>query len=314
MHKARREASADAARCAAHLLYSIDLSVERASDIRRLLTHLNKTFGTDRIKVDEKVFNPCRVTVHGGHTLSRLKQEGLDMSGSLVAAIYVRPGAEHLVDLFHEYLPTPHLLEWNLFNRSMNHSDVATSPRQFGYARECRPMTRIRVCRSTHSRSRAFRRRPFSWIRFRRETERPGLTKCLATLTSGDVLVVWRLDRLGRSMRHLITLVEDLRNKGIGFRSLNEGAIDTSSASGELIFNIFSALAQFERRLTQERTKAGLAAARARGRHGGRPKVSANDPKVDRAKQLNADKTLDIDDICKTLRISRSTFYRYMRL
>ncbi len=115
-------------------------------------------------------------------------------------------------------------------------------------------------------------------------------------------------------MRHLITLVEDLRNQGIGFRSLNEGAIDTSSASGELIFNIFSALAQFERRLTQERTKAGLAAARARGRHGGRPKVSASDPKVERAKQLNADKTVDIDTICKTLRISRSTFYRYVRL
>ncbi len=94
------------------------------------------------------------------------------------------------------------------------------------------------------------------------KTERPGLTKCLATLASGDVLVVWRLDRLGRSMRHLITLVEDLRNQGICFRWLNEGAIDTSSESGELIFNIFSALAQFERRLTQERTKAGLAAAR----------------------------------------------------
>ena len=79
------------------------------------------------------------------------------------------------------------------------------------------------------------------------KTERPGLTKCLVTLQSGDILVVWRLDRLGRSMRHLITLVEDLRNKGIGFRSINEGAIDTTCASGELIFNIFSALAQFIR-------------------------------------------------------------------
>ena len=102
--------------------------------------------------------------------------------------------------------------------------------------------------------------------------------------------------------------------KGIGFRSLNEGAIDTTSASGELIFNIFSALAQFERRLIQERTKAGLAAARARGRCGGRPKVTASDAKVVLAKKLNADKTLDIDDVCKTLRISRSTFYRYVRL
>ena len=83
---------------------------------------------------------------------------------------------------------------------------------------------------------------------------------------------------------------------------------------GELIFNIFSALAQFERRLIQERTKAGLAAARARGRNGGRPRVTAGEAKVVLAKKLNADKTLDIDDVCKTLRISRSTFYRYVRL
>jgi DNA invertase Pin-like site-specific DNA recombinase len=145
-------------------------------------------------------------------------------------------------------------------------------------------------------------------------TDRPGLTKCLETLRPGDILVVWRLDRLGRSMRHLIILVEDLRNRGIGFRSLNQGAIDTTCASGELIFNIFSALAQFERRLIQERTKAGLAAARARGRLGGRPKVTADEAKVVLAKKLHQDKSLDIDDICQTLRMSRSTLYRYVRL
>ncbi len=144
--------------------------------------------------------------------------------------------------------------------------------------------------------------------------ERPGLTKCLGTLRRGDIRVVWRLDRLGRSMRHLITLVEDLRERGIGFRSLNKGAIDTTSASGELIFNIFSALAQFERRLIQERTKAGLAAAHARGRSGGRPRIASEEPRVLLAKKLHADKSLAIDDICKTLRISRSTFYRYLRL
>ncbi|MFH1920124.1 MAG: recombinase family protein [Planctomycetota bacterium] len=146
------------------------------------------------------------------------------------------------------------------------------------------------------------------------KTERPGLSKCLAALQSGDILVVWRLDRLGRSMRHLITLVEDLRSRGVGFRSLNEGAIDTTCASGELIFNIFSALAQFERRLIQERTKAGLAAARARGRNGGRPKIDVSDAKVVMAKKLHADRSLEIHDTCKTLRISRSTFYRYVRL
>ena len=112
------------------------------------------------------------------------------------------------------------------------------------------------------------------------KTDRPGLNECLDTLQLGDILVVWRLDRLGRSMRHLITLVEDLRNKGIGFRSVSEGAIDTTCASGELIFNIFSALAQFGRRLIQERTKAGLEAARARDRNGGRPKVRADETKA----------------------------------
>jgi len=146
------------------------------------------------------------------------------------------------------------------------------------------------------------------------KTERPGLNECLKSLQPGDILVVWRLDRLGRSMRHLITLVEDLRNKGIGFRSVSEGAIDTTCASGELIFNIFSALAQFERRLIKERTKAGLAAARARGRMGGRPKTSPNDAKVRLAKTLLADKSLEVDDICETLKISRSTLYRYANL
>ena len=92
------------------------------------------------------------------------------------------------------------------------------------------------------------------------------------------------------------------------------GAIDTSCASGELIFNIFSALAQFERHLIQERTKAGLAAARARGRNGGRPKVTSEEAKVVFAKKLHADKSIEIDDICKTLRLSRSTLYRYVRL
>ena len=94
----------------------------------------------------------------------------------------------------------------------------------------------------------------------------------------------------------------------------NEGEINTTCAYGELIFNIFSALAQFERRLIQERTKAGLAAARARGRNGGHPKVTAAETKVVLAKKLHADKSLEIDDICQTLRMSRSTFYRYVRL
>ena len=115
-------------------------------------------------------------------------------------------------------------------------------------------------------------------------------------------------------MAHLITLIEDLGKKGIGFRSLCDGAIDTTMASGELIFNIFSSLAQFERRLIQERTRAGLDAARARGRSGGRKKITLDNPKVLTAKRMHKNHGMSIDDICKTLKISRASFYRYITL
>ena len=141
---------------------------------------------------------------------------------------------------------------------------------------------------------------------------RPGLNQCLKVLRPGDTLVVWRLDRLGRSMRRLVTVIEDLKEKGIGFRSISDGMIDTTSASGELIFHIFSALAQFERRLIQERTKAGIAAARARGRRGGRPRLEISDPTMVLARKLHGDTNLTIDEICGSLHISRSTYYRYV--
>jgi DNA invertase Pin-like site-specific DNA recombinase len=145
-------------------------------------------------------------------------------------------------------------------------------------------------------------------------TERPGLDQCIAELSSGDTLLVWRLDRLGRSIVHLVALIEDLGKKGIGFRSLCDGTIDTTTASGELIFNIFSSLAQFERRLIQERTKAGLDAARARGKSGGRKKIASDNPKVLTAKKMHKNHGMSIDDICKTLKISRASFYRYLAL
>ena len=144
------------------------------------------------------------------------------------------------------------------------------------------------------------------------KSARPGLDRCLQQLKAGDVLVVWRLDRLGRSMRHLIDLVEELRQRGVGFKSLSDGVIDTTSASGELIFHIFTALAQFERRLIQERTNAGLAAARARGRKGGRKPIPSSDPRVQMAKKMHSDRSMPVMDICKTLRISRPTLYRYL--
>ena len=146
------------------------------------------------------------------------------------------------------------------------------------------------------------------------KSSRPGLDACLQQLKPGDTLLVWRLDRLGRSLRHLIDLVEDLRQRGVGFKSVCDGAIDTTTASGDLIFNIFSSLAQFERRLIQERTKAGLTVARARGRNGGRPTIPLDHPSVVAAKKMHADKTMPVGDICKMLRISRPTLYRYVAL
>lgn len=146
------------------------------------------------------------------------------------------------------------------------------------------------------------------------KTERPGLNQCLLELKTGDTLIVWRLDRLGRSMHHLVLLIEDLRQKGVSFKSICDGSIDTTTASGELIFNIFSSLAQFERRLIQERTRAGLEAARSRGRKGGRKKIANTDPKVLTAKKMHKDHGMNIEDICKTLKISRASFYRYITL
>jgi DNA invertase Pin-like site-specific DNA recombinase len=143
---------------------------------------------------------------------------------------------------------------------------------------------------------------------------RPGLSACLEALQEGDTLVVWRLDRLGRSMQHLVNVVASLKGRGVGFKSLRDGAIDTTTASGELVFNIFAALAQFERELIRERTMAGLMAARARGKKGGRKPVLPDDPKVRTAKKLHADKSISISDICKTLKISRASLYRYLAM
>ena len=142
--------------------------------------------------------------------------------------------------------------------------------------------------------------------------QRPGLDTCLQQLSPGDVLLVWRLDRLGRSVRHLVTLIDQLRDKQIGFRSVCDGAIDTTTPSGELIFHVFSALAQFERRLIQERTNAGLAAARARGNKGGRPPMRPDDRRIVLANKLFQDMSISLDDICATLKISKSTLYRYI--
>jgi DNA invertase Pin-like site-specific DNA recombinase len=115
-------------------------------------------------------------------------------------------------------------------------------------------------------------------------------------------------------MAHLVTVIETLRQRQGGFRSLGDGAIDTTTASGELIFHLFSALAQFERRVIQERTRAGLAIARTRGKKGGRTPLGAEEPRVRMACTLYADQSLTVPDICRVLHISQATFYRYVAL
>jgi DNA invertase Pin-like site-specific DNA recombinase len=143
------------------------------------------------------------------------------------------------------------------------------------------------------------------------KAERKGLTEALSHLRERDTLVVWRLDRLGRSLRHLIDTVTELHDRGVGFKSLQEN-IDTTTSGGKLVFHIFGALAEFEREIIKERTLAGLGSARARGKVGGRPKALT--PKeVQMLKNMAADKSLAVSDICKTLGIGRTTFYRYVK-
>lgn len=142
------------------------------------------------------------------------------------------------------------------------------------------------------------------------KTARPGLDDALDHLREGDVLIVWKLDRLGRSIQHLIQTVKSLSDRGVGFKSLQEN-IDTTTSGGKLIFHIFSALAEFERDLIQERTQAGLKAARARGRLGGRP-PSLNEKQVSRMLQRYDEQKLTVAEICKIFNISRPSFYNYL--
>jgi DNA invertase Pin-like site-specific DNA recombinase len=142
------------------------------------------------------------------------------------------------------------------------------------------------------------------------KAERIGLDEVLNYVRAGDTLVVWRLDRLGRSLTHLIETITGLNNRHIGFKSVTEN-IDTTTSGGKLIFHIFGALAEFERDIIRERTQAGLNAARARGRLGGRPKA-LTPRKAQMAQALYKDKNNTIDEICKTLNISRATLYRYV--
>lgn len=140
---------------------------------------------------------------------------------------------------------------------------------------------------------------------------RKGLERAMEILREGDTLVVWRLDRLGRSLKHLIEFINHLENLKVGFKSLQE-SIDTTSPSGKLIFHIFGALAEFERNLIRERTQAGLAAARARGKKGGR-KPKLTEEKRIFAVQLYTEKKHTVKEICRIMGISKPTLYGYLK-
>jgi len=141
--------------------------------------------------------------------------------------------------------------------------------------------------------------------------DRPGLTDALSHLRRGDTLVVWKLDRLGRSLKNLIEVTQDLEKKGIGLKSLQE-QIDTTTPGGKLVFHVFGALAEFERDLVRERTNAGLSAARARGRVGGRKPVLTG-KKAEAALALYHSRKVPVAEICRTLGVSRTSLYRLIQ-
>jgi len=146
-----------------------------------------------------------------------------------------------------------------------------------------------------------------------KKDDRPGLAACLKALRDGDTLIVWKLDRLGRNLHHLVNTVHDLTARGVGLKVLTGqgAAIDTTTAAGKLVFGIFAALAEFERELISERTVAGLVSARARGRVGGRP-FTMTPGKVRLAMASMGKPETDIGTLCAELGISRQTLYRHV--
>ncbi len=146
-----------------------------------------------------------------------------------------------------------------------------------------------------------------------KKDQRPGLEACLKALRQGDTLVVWKLDRLGRSLKHLVNTIQELSERGVGFKVLaGQGAdIDTTTAAGKLVFGIFAALAEFERELIRERTIAGLNAARARGKKGGR-KHNLTKGQVRLAQASMQSRDTSVSELCQELGVSRQTLYRYV--
>lgn len=144
-----------------------------------------------------------------------------------------------------------------------------------------------------------------------RKDDRPGLNACLKALQPGNTLVVWKLDRLGRDMKHLVNLIDEMSHKKVGFKVISGAEIDTTTANGRLVFGIFAALAEFERELIRERTQAGLAAARARGRSGGRPR-KMDEHTIKMAMAAMSDRNSVAHEVAKRLNVTTTTLYTYV--
>ena len=144
-----------------------------------------------------------------------------------------------------------------------------------------------------------------------RKDDRPGLSACIKALQPGNTLIVWKLDRLGRDMKHLVNLIDELHQKKVGFKVISGAEIDTTTANGRLIFGIFAALAEFERELIRERTQAGLAAARARGRNGGRPR-KMDEHTIKMAMAAMSDRNSVAHEVAKRLNVTTTTLYTYV--
>ena len=194
----------------------------------------------------------------------------------------------------------------------LTETETAASPYKVGYARvstaQQSPQLQIDALQSAGC------QKIYQEIASGAKSQRPQLEQMLSQLRGGDVLVVWKLDRLGRSLTHLVQLVNQLLEQDVGLQSLND-PIDTTSAQGRLMFNIFASLAEFERELIGERTRAGLKSARARGRSGGRPKGLSEQAKLTAAaaESLYQEGKLSVRQISRQLDISTGTLYSYLR-
>jgi len=189
--------------------------------------------------------------------------------------------------------------------------NAQNAPRKIGYARVSREDQDLQM--QVDALEKAGCTRIFKEKKSGATKERPQFEKALANLQQGDSFVVWKLDRVGRSLKQMLALFEEFERKGVQLESLTDG-INTQTTAGRFFFHIMAALAEMERELIRERTKAGLAAARSRGKKGGRRPKDPNDPKVRLAQKMHKDHALSIEDICQSLSISRSTLYRYLEL